>query len=72
MPRQSGGVIEDAEGLITGEIGCGPLTLSPFKCHVGDIVILEGKEQLVVKGGKDISAFCVLHLKKDKVGEDTA
>ncbi len=39
---------------------------------MGDIVILEEGEKLVVSRGKDISAFCVLHLKRDKVVEDIA
>ena len=75
MPTQGGEVIEDGEGIITGEIRSqigGRLTSSPFECQVGDIVILEEKEQLVGGPGKDISVFCVLHLKKYEVGEDTA
>ncbi len=74
IPRQSSAVIEDAEGSITGEIRSPKDDPSVFECQVGDIVILDGEEQLVVREGKDrdISAFCVMHRKKDKTGEDTA
>jgi hypothetical protein len=72
--KHSGGIVEHATlGELKVEVGSpigGPLfSSSVHKCHVGDIIVLEGDERLLVREGTGlhgICMFCVMHRKVPK------
>ncbi|KAK4170669.1 hypothetical protein QBC36DRAFT_127657 [Triangularia setosa] len=66
-PRHRGEIVEGAEaatsGVVKSPIGGGLSVSSVLECHVGDIIVLEGNEQLLVRDRdiRGICMFCVMH-----------
>lgn len=66
-----------SKGVVRSPMGAvgPPFVESPFECQVGDVVILEGADQLLVrpqlegnKGPRDICMVLILHQTSLKVG----